>query len=344
MLGGLGQYSKQLVVLDYGRGFAALSVVFFHFFYKGPTEGWLKAAPIEGVGSIAGYGYLGVNLFFMISGFVIALSAQNKSATSFTVSRIVRLLPASIICASITAAVLLIFNAAPANLLGNWLASLTLVPGWFGYPGVDAVYWSLRIEVHFYIAVAAVLLLRQTNRTPMLIAIWLGLSFLNALIPIWRLDFLLCLSWAPYLAAGVLFYSSYTTGLSRINGIGLLCCLGLAQYYGYKSAVQDGYEIPMISCTIILLMFLFFTWVCQIRPNHKPNWVSNFFASITYPLYLFHQVVGYALFNAIHPLLPSVGSGLLSIALIAFLLTSSYCIYRLFERPLAAALKSLLLR
>ena len=132
------------------------------------------------------------------------------------------------------------------------------LPGWFGYPGVDAVYWSLRIEVHFYIAVAAVLLLQQTNRTPMLIAIWLGLSFLNALIPIWRLDFLLCLSWAPYLAAGVLFYSSYKTGLKQINGLGLLCCLGLAQYYGYKSAVQDGYEIPIISCTIILFMFLFF--------------------------------------------------------------------------------------
>ena len=344
MLGGPNQFSKQLVVLDYCRGFAALNVVFFHFFYKGPTEGWLKAAPVEGVSAVAGYGYLGVNLFFMISGFVIALSAQNKSAARFAASRIIRLLPASTVCASLTALVLLLLNAVPANLLANWLASLTLVPSWFGYPGVDAVYWSLRIELHFYIAVAAILLFQQTNRTPVLIAMWLGLSLLNALVPIWRLDFLLCLSWAPYLAAGVIFFSMYTAGFNRINGTGLLFCFGLSQYYGYKSAVHDGYEIPIVSCAIILMMFLFFAWVCQVRPNQKPNGISKFFGSVTYPLYLFHQVVGYALFNAIHPLLPSVGSGLLRLALIAFLLGCSYCIHRLLEKPLSAALKSLLLK
>ena len=54
MLGGPGQFSKQLVVLDCCRGFSALRVV-FHFFYKGLTEGWLEAEQIPELSAVFVY-------------------------------------------------------------------------------------------------------------------------------------------------------------------------------------------------------------------------------------------------------------------------------------------------
>lgn len=50
----------------------------------------------------AKYGYLGVELFFMISGFVILMTASNNSLKRFFISRAVRLYPAFWVCCTIT--------------------------------------------------------------------------------------------------------------------------------------------------------------------------------------------------------------------------------------------------
>ena len=284
--------------LDYLRGFAAMSVVTFHYFFKGPTAGYVQSPTFGLFTDIAGYGYLGVNLFFIISGFVIAMSLRAVSALEFFKARAIRLFPAMWVCATITAIAVALLT--PKSLpLSDWLASFTLVPEWFDYSGVDSAYWSLRIEVQFYVAVGIFIMLGRLRIGPLAIGVWLAASAANLVFPIWRLDFLLCLTWAPYLCAGMLFYSWYAVGLSRPIFLGLLLSLLLSICYGYKSAIKDGYENPWISCFIVIVFFAVFAVLCTRKNAVISTKLSQFLGGITYPLYLLHQVLGYAIFNAV---------------------------------------------
>lgn len=331
---------QRLVILDYLRGLAALSVVVFHLFYKGPTEGWMKVQPLPIVSDIAGYGYLGVNLFFLISGFVIALSVEGTTFRRFATARLTRLLPASTICATLTT-LLLVFVEGPSKvLISNWLATLTLVPAWFGQPGVDAVYWSLRIEVQFYLAVALLLLLQKKDKAPVVIALWLLFSLVNLFLPIWRLDFLLCLSWAPYLCAGVLFHAWHARVVNLKIAVGLVACLFLALSYAFNSAVKDGYEIPSVTCFIVFLMFIIFAGFCVKKMAPESTKASQFFGSTTYPLYLFHQVIGYAIFNFLFTKISfSVAKYILPLLILFGLMATAHLIHLALEKPLATWLR-----
>lgn len=292
------QGKNRIPELDYLRGFAALSVVTFHYFFKGPTSGYIQSPTFGLLTDVAGYGYLGVNLFFIISGFVIAMSLENVTALEFFKARAIRLFPAMWVCATITAIAIAVLTPKIFP-LSNWLASLTLVPEWLGYSGVDSAYWSLRIEVQFYLAVGLFIALGRFRSAPLVIGIWLTASAANLVFPIWRLDFLLCLTWAPYLCAGILFYNWYSFGLNRLSYIGLLFSLVLCIGYGFKSATKDGYEIAWISCFIIVIFFAVFTFLCVRKSCAKSTTLSQFLGVVTYPLYLLHQTLGYAIFDAV---------------------------------------------
>src|SRR6267378_8118287 len=81
---------------------AACAVMLFHYTFRGPQDhAWAVSFPF--FGQIFKYGYLGVDVFFILSGFVILLTAYDKDAIAFTVARIVRLYPAYWICVTLTA-------------------------------------------------------------------------------------------------------------------------------------------------------------------------------------------------------------------------------------------------
>ena len=80
--------------IDLLRFFAALAVAFYHYAFRGYAANNLSIMPYPLLEPIAKYGFLGVELFFMISGFVILMTAASGSLKGFIVSRIVRLYPA----------------------------------------------------------------------------------------------------------------------------------------------------------------------------------------------------------------------------------------------------------
>ena len=134
--------------LDIVRFSAALMVTLFHLSYHSwhnPTTE--KAMYLEhnllGVGQFFTSGYVGVPIFFALSGFVIAFSANEKDALGFIKSRILRLYPAAWICASITA----IFIIGDPEWLRKYIHSVILFPT---EPWVDPVYWTLAVEITFY--------------------------------------------------------------------------------------------------------------------------------------------------------------------------------------------------
>ena len=78
---------SHIATLDLLRLVAALAVVAFHYLFRGAAAGGYLAEGYPEAAPFAIYGYLGVNLFFLISGFVIAWSAQGRSWESFAVAR-----------------------------------------------------------------------------------------------------------------------------------------------------------------------------------------------------------------------------------------------------------------
>ncbi len=140
--------TPRLAQLDALRGIAALAVVLFHYttrydqlFGHGQAP-WLSFP----------HGYVGVNLFFMISGFVIFMTLERTARPmDFVVSRFSRLYPAY------WGAILLTFALThaiglPGKTVG-WealLVNTTMLQGFFGVPHVDGVYWTLEIELLFY--------------------------------------------------------------------------------------------------------------------------------------------------------------------------------------------------
>ena len=123
-------------------------------------------------------GFVGVEIFFVISGIVISYSASLSSARDFLVSRVLRLYPATWICASISTISLLIFSTSIGydfdgrrTMLEGLVRSLVLHP--IG-PWADAAYWTLGIEMTFY-AVVFLLLLVLSFRRIMAIAYVFGL-------------------------------------------------------------------------------------------------------------------------------------------------------------------------
>lgn len=170
--------------LDGLRGVAVLAVVLYHLSvspFAGPTRGWLPG------------GFLGVDLFFVLSGFLITTlllidHVHRGSAISgrFWARRARRLLPALLVLLVIAAAYA-VFVAKPWQLESirrMGLASLLYVSNWytiFGHPTTTPLShtWSLSIEEQWYIVwpflLAALIVLVRARRQALLVAI-LGLS------------------------------------------------------------------------------------------------------------------------------------------------------------------------
>ena len=88
--------------IDLLRFLAALSVVFYHYTYRGFTQGNYSPLEFPEIGRVTRYGYLGVELFFIISGYAVLLSAQGKTVRQFFLSRITRLYPAFWVACTLT--------------------------------------------------------------------------------------------------------------------------------------------------------------------------------------------------------------------------------------------------
>src|SRR5690606_38861476 len=124
------------------RGIAALGVVLFHYTYNQP-----HISP----DFTFRYGITGVDLFFMISGFTISLSMNKISHwKNFVVYRFGRLYPAFWTCVFITSIFIIIYDYKHFS-LSDVLINMTMVPSYFGIEDLDGSYWTLAIEIVFYV-------------------------------------------------------------------------------------------------------------------------------------------------------------------------------------------------
>jgi peptidoglycan/LPS O-acetylase OafA/YrhL len=162
--------------LDLLRFLAAASVVIYHYTYQPVLHGVINDNAFWPLPVASRFGYLGVTLFFMISGFVILWSSQARSSGEFVISRIARLFPSFWICVFVTTFVVSAAGG-PESLSPRTVAlNMTMVPGRFGVPYVDGVYWTLLVELKFYILIFLILVTGTMKRIEMWLAIWLAVA------------------------------------------------------------------------------------------------------------------------------------------------------------------------
>lgn len=288
---------RRLQLLDYGRMAAALCVLAYHYFFNGIESGRLTTiSQVPDIVAIARYGYLGVHFFFMISGYVIFESAQARSASQFAVSRLVRLVPAFWIAVLLTSAFALGWGGARMSVTpAQVAANLTMLPGVFGQPFVDGVYWTLQLELMFYTLVLAVLLLGLQRHLRSFAIAWPLFMLLGLAIDKPHLPF--AGQYFAFFSAGALFAVLKTrasTAVLASLGISLLLCLQFACRDAIKVGLHTRTEFsPLIVCAVICTFFGFFAFLNSARCALLILPASRLAGALTYPVYLIHANVGY---------------------------------------------------
>jgi peptidoglycan/LPS O-acetylase OafA/YrhL len=297
---------RHLGELDILRFGAALAVLFFHFAFRGASADGLSPLLYDPLDDIAKYGYLGVDLFFMISGFVIMLSAQSGSVLSFTIGRIARLYPAFWLCCSVTfAAVLLSDTVLFPDTLRVWFWNMTMRPGLFSAPYLDGSYWSLAVELKFYILVACIIAIGQVARMEYFIFGWLVAAVINNFLPMPWVANKLLLPFAPCFIAGAIFFFMFERGATPLRwaGIGVSGILLIKQEVAVCAEQAAHYNVPfspLVVCCTLTAFFLFFAAIIHGRTGALGGTKWPLLGALTYPLYLIHQTIGYLLFNAFY--------------------------------------------
>lgn len=332
--------------IDLLRFIAAIAVVLFHFAFRGYAADNMTVMPYPWLGPIAQYGYLGVELFFLISGFVILMTASSGSLQQFVVSRISRLYPAFWACCTLTfIGILLIGGQRYHATWQQYLVNLTMMSGFLDVRSIDGAYWSLFVEIKFYAWVALILLLRQIHRAELFLFLWLAASIALDIYPKDRFRSALITEYAPYFIAGALCYLIHARGLNAKRFLGVLACWVLAMTHSLDAlpglSVHYGTHFrPVIVGAIVTLCFGALVCVAIRKTGllGRRDWAIA--GAITYPLYLLHQNLGFMLFN--------LGYGKLNVHLLfwgtlALMMGLAWVVSRYVERPFCPRLRTGLL-
>ena len=193
---------------------------------------------------------------------------------------------------------------------------------------VDGAYWTLTLEMVFYASMLALLVVRQLHRVEFLVLAWvlIPLFFSQWGIPgfidashTWRS--LLMVGYSHYFGAGILIYRLRNDRVTIFRSLLLTGCLAIPLL-----------TIPAPENWISLLgMVVFILAAYQVLPPLRAK-ILLFLGSISYPLYLLHQNIGYAIIHYLSQNL-GVNSNLAILAAIATIVVGATAVARLIEQP-----------
>ncbi len=273
------QRTKHFASIDTLRGLAAVAVCLYHFTYGFLSEG----QPLR---MLSHYGYLGVQAFFVISGFVVPYSFVQKGYTlqafpDFFRKRALRIEPAY--WASIA---LMLGMDAMARLDPQYVAPLPHQTWWslllhiphanavLGQPWVREIYWTLAIDWQFYLFVCLAFPLLRRGEW------WLRYPFLLAFC---SLHMVSGVAWLGYhavpFAAGIVFfhYQSKYIGWAELY----LCWLLLLGLTYREMGITHTLAIGL---SVAVIQFVRTAWA----------WAGAL-GKISYSIYLTHVFSGWTL-------------------------------------------------
>lgn len=328
----------RIASLDMARFFASISVVFYHYISRPSSE------VFPNFSKVTDFGYLGVPFFFIISGYVIAQSANNRSALEFAASRFVRLYPA--LWASVIFTVVTIHALTDRKFeFLQILANLTLLNEYFGHADIDGVYWTLKAELKFYVCVFFLLLTGIFQKHKIWLSAWLFILILHTFTnqPFF-MGWFITPAYSSFFIAGVGFYLVSNNGKNLFNMSVLLLSLAISSIKAYDQVsgfIQNPSDLQkLIAVIVIWIFYLFFYCLSTDRLTLKNRREYAAIGALTYPLYLIHNAAGTTIIDT---LVPYVREELLICFTIAFMIIISWIINVAIENPIASPLKNFML-
>lgn len=321
------------------RAFAALAVVAFHF-----TEGltlplWLQP--------LTSRGYLGVDLFFILSGFIIhhvyrgafASGAHPVDVQAFTINRFARIWPMHMFA---MLAMLALYGVAlsvgrqPADQSAlsftALLASILMIHAWVGLPSLNIPAWSISAEWFAYLLYPAICLQTASITTRGKAALLLGCL---VAVELWANSHPL-LRIMPEFVIGILLYdlrdrfpAGRFGGLVAAGALIALCYAGSMELLGLRVALFG------------LLIVSLSRAEDHLGAHVMSHPIAVYLGEISYSIYLIHGVVWAVAKNAVR-IAPAadIGSfGLIALA-IAATLAVSVAAYRWVENPSREAIRA----
>ena len=343
LYGGLAMEQRN-ALLDGLRIVAALAVLLYHFGFRDYVGGNPQVLHYPELVGVAKYGFLGAELFFFISGYVILMTLQHRSLRDFAIARIVRLYPTFWLCAGLSLVV--------GNLFGpeqyfrtatEALANIPILAGAFHAPYIDDVYWSLSMELQFYVVAAVLFFVVPARYLAGAFALWVALGTVFIATGEW-LDLNVRYPGSTYIGffgigAAIYFYERGRRGLD-------VWCLYAASIAGVVikliSMANDAVPETGVPVSVPVMLAIMAACAAAVHVSHRipiratgaAAWLT-FAGGMTYPLYLLHQNIGITLLNRYFDE-ASRWTGLACVT--AFLLLLSAAVYVLFDRPVRSAL------
>ena len=325
------------IVWDVFRGAGALMVLFHHYTNRydtlfGHTETWPLSLPFS-------LGAWGVCVFFILTGFFLIPSlASSPSLSAYYKKRVIRLYSSYIPCVIIT---WLLMTYTPP--LGNrnvsfvsFLGNLTMFQGFLGLPNVDGAYWTLAVQLIVYIAIGAIFFLMKKSIGKLLIVmfVWMivgcGVSFLHNQLGFTKLTFISDAKFIQLFIQGLLLYC---IGTRLCKSIWIYIFLALSVCY---DLLWFSVSYFIFNSFLIVLMLV----VQLTNVSLKRKGVLVFIGSISFPLYLLHQNIGYLIIRFMEQ------HGLTSewwiVMPVSIVIALAWLMTAFVERPISIGIKRLL--
>lgn len=348
--------------LELLRFLLAFGVVIYHYYYIGPLLGNINQELFLSY-------YLSpllfcVEAFFVISGLVIALSAEKRSATEFLIARCARLAPALFVCTTITFFFTHFWpQATHVSSSGpTWsqyfASALTLPLAWpSAAVTVDYSVWSLRIELRFYLIVFLILALFPSVR------LWKTIGFglialgtcslaLDSIRPTAMFRIAALSNYSAWFTMGIFVYLYFLyKQRTSLVVLGLACSLLLGAVQSYLE--YNGVALEMLKLAPIKLTPIKWWGACLVSAgilgliivslrtvhNYRLVRILSGLGAMSYPLYLIHQNLGYWLINSLSTGLDIEKVRLIQFGVILFMLLLAFFIARFVEPPMARLIK-----
>ena len=267
--------------IDCIRFFAAAAVVFFHVNQPiSHIDNWYR--------NTVKYGWIGVPIFFIVSGYCIMASAfHSANSLQFLLKRIFRIFPAYwlslfiVLLAAIFEKLYTGYNSVP-NLpltFSAWLAMLTLTTSPLSHiKTANWVYWTLTYELCFYAVISLLVLFRRSVAMVLLIAITAVSVFPGNAKYVFFLD-----NWMTFCLGGCIFLYFRYQGKHKWPYLALLTALNIYSFISHQLLYQPIY-ISAVFLTIAVLV-----------GSHYYRSHANLFSRLgeySYSIYLIHVPIG----------------------------------------------------
>lgn len=333
--------NKRLDWLDAIRGIGAIMVMILHLWEKHLEQTSTPYSIINItidflIRGAYDFGKIGVVLFFAVSGFVIPYSLlryKNKNITRFIISRFFRLYP--LYWVSIILAIIFVNDSFSAKQL---IANVTMFQGFLFIDNILGAYWTLQIELAFYILCVFLFMFKSLQKDYMIILNIYGWTVLALALGIIRYITGIEMPVALPLGLAVMFFGlafrKYKFKEGSINTktmyITLLSFLILMVPISF-CAYSDSWYKYVMTYTIALLSFILLS-----RSSNKKYTILSFLGKISYSVYLLHPIFALAVYDQLikTEFGKIVGSYSIIVLAIICALISATIFYYAIERPM----------